>query len=206
MRKVAFTGNPVRDAVLGLAGSPYRASGPGEPFRLLVFGGSQGARYFSDAVPPALAGLPDRSQAPLAGHPAVPRRGSGPRAPDLFGQRIAAELATFFDNLPDLMASAQLVIGRAGASSVAELSVIGRPSILVPLPHALDNDQLQNATRLAEGGASWCIEQKDLSPARLAAYWRSCWMRPTGSPRLPLRPRRKAARTQPRASPMWSRS
>jgi UDP-N-acetylglucosamine--N-acetylmuramyl-(pentapeptide) pyrophosphoryl-undecaprenol N-acetylglucosamine transferase len=66
------------------------------------------------------------------------------------------------------MACAQLVIGRAGASSVAELTVIGRPSILVPLPHALDNDQLQNATRLAESGGAWCIEQKDLTSERLA--------------------------------------
>ena len=167
-RKVTVTGNPVRDAVLALAGSPYRAVGAGEPFRLLVFGGSQGARYFSDAVPPALATLPAALKSRL-------RVIQQCRAEDLEGVRqryalagIVAELAAFFDNLPDLMASAQLVIGRAGASSVAELSVIGRPSILVPLPHALDNDQLQNATRLAEAGASWCIEQKDLTPARLA--------------------------------------
>jgi UDP-N-acetylglucosamine--N-acetylmuramyl-(pentapeptide) pyrophosphoryl-undecaprenol N-acetylglucosamine transferase len=66
------------------------------------------------------------------------------------------------------MAKAQLVVGRSGASTVAELTVVGRPSILVPLPHALDNDQLQNASRLAESGAAWCIEQKDLSPQRLA--------------------------------------
>jgi UDP-N-acetylglucosamine--N-acetylmuramyl-(pentapeptide) pyrophosphoryl-undecaprenol N-acetylglucosamine transferase len=66
------------------------------------------------------------------------------------------------------MAKAHLVIARSGASTVAELTVIGRPSILVPLPHALDNDQLQNAARLAESGAAWCIEQKNLSPGRLA--------------------------------------
>lgn len=166
--KVTFTGNPVRDAVLTLAGSSYRPSAAGEPFRLLVFGGSQGARYFSDAVPPALAALPAHLKMRL-------RVIQQCRAEDLDRVRqtyaaggIAAELAAFFDNLPDLMASAHLVIGRAGASSVAELSVIGRPSILVPLPHALDNDQLQNATRLAEAGASWCIEQKDLSLDRLA--------------------------------------
>ena len=82
---------------------------------------------------------------------------------------IAAELATFFRNLPELMAGAHLVIGRAGASTVAELTVLGRPAILVPLPHALDNDQLQNATRLAESGGAWCIEQKTLTPERLAA-------------------------------------
>jgi UDP-N-acetylglucosamine--N-acetylmuramyl-(pentapeptide) pyrophosphoryl-undecaprenol N-acetylglucosamine transferase len=66
------------------------------------------------------------------------------------------------------MAKSQLVVARSGASTVAELTVIGRPAILVPLPHALDNDQLQNASRLAESGAAWCIEQKDLSPQRLA--------------------------------------
>src|SRR5262249_52930763 len=81
---------------------------------------------------------------------------------------IAATVEPFFQNLPELMANAHLVIGRAGASSVAELAAIGRPSILVPLPHALDNDQLQNAARLAESGGAWCIEQKELGPERLA--------------------------------------
>src|SRR5690606_27106378 len=81
---------------------------------------------------------------------------------------IAAEVAPFFKDLPERMAAAHLVIARAGASSVAELTVMGRPSILVPLPHALDNDQLNNARRLAESGAGWCIEQKDLTPERLA--------------------------------------
>ena len=66
------------------------------------------------------------------------------------------------------MAKAQLVVGRSGASTVAELTVVGRPSILVPLPHALDNDQLQNAARLAESGAAWCIQQKELSAEGLA--------------------------------------
>jgi UDP-N-acetylglucosamine--N-acetylmuramyl-(pentapeptide) pyrophosphoryl-undecaprenol N-acetylglucosamine transferase len=77
-------------------------------------------------------------------------------------------VAAFFRDLPQRMAAAHLVIARSGASTVAELTVIGRPSVLVPLPHALDNDQLQNAGRLAESGAAWCIEQRDLSPERLA--------------------------------------
>ncbi len=81
---------------------------------------------------------------------------------------IAAEVSHFFADLPERMAKSQLVVARSGASTVAELTVIGRPAILVPLPHALDNDQLQNASRLAESGAAWCIEQKDLSPQRLA--------------------------------------
>jgi UDP-N-acetylglucosamine--N-acetylmuramyl-(pentapeptide) pyrophosphoryl-undecaprenol N-acetylglucosamine transferase len=136
---------------------------------LLVFGGSQGARYFSDVVPQALALLP----ADLRGRFAVTQQC---REEDIGRVRetytnsgIAADLATFFKDLPARMAAAHLVIGRAGASTVAEIAVIGRPSILVPLPHALDNDQLYNATRLAEAGAGWCIEQQVLTPERLAA-------------------------------------
>ena len=83
------------------------------------------------------------------------------------GAGIKADVQPFFKNLPEVMAASHLVIARSGASSVAELAAIGRPSILVPLPHALDNDQLQNATRLAESGGAWCIEQKNLSPERL---------------------------------------
>ena len=81
---------------------------------------------------------------------------------------IPADVAAFFADLPERLARAHLVIARSGASTIAELTVIGRPAILVPLPHALDNDQLQNAARLAESGAAWCIEQKDLSPERLS--------------------------------------
>src|SRR5262249_1983952 len=82
---------------------------------------------------------------------------------------INAQLASFFASLPQDMAQAHLVIARAGASTVAELAVLGRPAILVPLPHAIDNDQRLNAMRLAESGGAWCIEQGDLSPERLAA-------------------------------------
>src|SRR5262249_14239985 len=81
---------------------------------------------------------------------------------------VRAQLAAFFPNLPEEMARAHLVMGRAGASTVAELTVMGRPAILVPLPHAIDNDQLQNARRLADAGAGWCLEQKNYSPEFLA--------------------------------------
>lgn len=167
--KVRFTGNPVRSQVLAVAGEPYRQAGPDQPFNLLVFGGSQGARYFSDAVPPALAKLAPAASRRLrvtqqARDEDIERVTEAYRA-----LAITAEIAPFFKDLPERMAASQLVIGRAGASSVAELAVLGRPSILVPLPHALDNDQLQNATRLAESGGGWCIEQKDLTSERLAA-------------------------------------
>jgi UDP-N-acetylglucosamine--N-acetylmuramyl-(pentapeptide) pyrophosphoryl-undecaprenol N-acetylglucosamine transferase len=82
---------------------------------------------------------------------------------------LTAHLAPFFRDLPERIAQSHLVIARSGASTVAELMAIGRPAILVPLPHALDNDQLENATRLEQGGGGWCIRQSELSPERLAA-------------------------------------
>lgn len=167
--KARLTGNPVRDAVIDWSARPYHAPDLNGPFVLLVFGGSQGARFFSDSVPPALARLETAARARL-------RVVQQCRAEDIERVRaayaaagIAAELATFFPNLPEVMAGAHLVIGRAGASSVAELAVMGRPSMLVPLPHAIDNDQLQNANTLAESGGGWCIQQSDLSVERLLA-------------------------------------
>jgi len=166
--KARLTGNPVRSAVTDCARRPYQQPEPGGPIRLVVFGGSQGARFFSEAVPPALALLPEELRRRL--HVVQQARPEDAQAvvAAYRDSDIPAEVAPFFRNLPERMAEAHLVIGRSGASTVAELTVIGRPSILVPLPHALDNDQLQNATRLAESGAAWCIEQKDLSPDRLA--------------------------------------
>lgn len=166
--KAEFTGNPVRQSVIAAASRPYAAPSTGEPLRLLVFGGSQGARYFSDTVPHALRLLaPD-----VRRHLSVVQQA---REEDIERTRthyaeagIAAEVAPFFKDLPERMAVAHLVIGRAGASTVAELTVIGRPALLIPLPHALDNDQLNNARRLADAGGGWCLEQKDLSARKLA--------------------------------------
>ena len=166
--KARFTGNPVREVVIEAARTPYPPLDASSPFNLVVFGGSQGARYFSDAVPPALAALPPAIKSRLHVIQQAREEDVERVTRDLGEAGIAAEIAPFFKDLPDLMANAHLVIARAGASSVAELAVIGRPSILVPLPHSLDSDQLENATNLAESGGSWCIEQKDLSPERLA--------------------------------------
>lgn len=171
--KTIVTGNPVRQVVIDWSRRAYAPPEPGGPLRLLVFGGSQGARYFSESVPPALTLLPEDLRQRLS----VVQQC---REEDLEAVRaayahagIAASLAAFFPNLPEIMASSHLVIARAGASSVAELTVMGRPSILVPLPHALDNDQLQNAARLAESGGCWCIEQRTLTPDRLARHLES---------------------------------
>jgi UDP-N-acetylglucosamine--N-acetylmuramyl-(pentapeptide) pyrophosphoryl-undecaprenol N-acetylglucosamine transferase len=168
LKKARFTGNPVRDQVVDWATQSYIPPDPQGPFSLLVFGGSQGARYFSDAVPEGIAQMPADKRTRLfvvqqCRPEDMERTEAAYRAAG-----VRAQLATFFSNLPEEMAKSHLVIGRAGASTVAELAVMGRPSILVPLPHAIDNDQLQNATRLAESGGAWCIEQKDLTSERLA--------------------------------------
>jgi UDP-N-acetylglucosamine--N-acetylmuramyl-(pentapeptide) pyrophosphoryl-undecaprenol N-acetylglucosamine transferase len=167
--RARLTGNPVRDLVIDWSAQGYSAPGREGPFSLLVFGGSQGARFFSDMLPPALALLSPELRASLfivqqCREEDLARVEAAYRAAG-----VRAHLATFFANLPEEMAKAHLVIGRAGASTVAELTVMGRPAILVPLPHAIDNDQLNNATRLAESGGGWCIEQKELTPERLAS-------------------------------------
>lgn len=167
--KLRYTGNPVRQAVIDSSGRPYWTPSTGEPFKILVFGGSQGARYFSDAVPPALAMLSPELRARLIVVQQAREEDIERTKAAYAAAGISAQIAAFFRDLPRIIADSHLVIARAGASSVAELAVIGRPSILVPLPHALDNDQLRNATTLAESGGAWCIEQKDLSPERLAA-------------------------------------
>lgn len=165
--KIAFTGNPVRAQVVAAAASPYATSGGGK-LRLLVFGGSQGAHVMAEIVPQALELL----SAELLGRLSIMQQA---RAEDLDSVRAVyarigatAEIAPFFSDLPARMAAAHLVISRSGASTVAELSAIGRPAILVPLPHALDQDQLANAAVLEAAGGAVCIEQRDFTPRRLA--------------------------------------
>lgn len=166
--KVRLVGNPVRDVVIRASAQGYRLPGSFGDFVLVVFGGSQGARYFSDSVPAAVAQMDDLARRRLRITQQC-RPEDIDRVHEAYGAvQVNAKLASFFEDLPSLIAGAHLVIGRAGASTVAELSVLGRPSILVPLPHALDNDQLQNATRLAESGGAWCIEEKNLTPEYMA--------------------------------------
>jgi len=164
--KTHIVGMPVRDVVLEAAG-PYRKRSGAETFKLLVFGGSQGARVFADVVPEALANLPQALRARLHLVQQVREEDMDRVRPIYERAGIKADLETFFSDLPKRMADAHLVVGRAGASTVAELTVLGRPAILVPLPHAIDNDQLENATRLQEVGGGWCIEQSEFTPERL---------------------------------------
>ena len=166
--RIVETGNPVRPVVSAVRGAPYAGSGEG-PFHLLVLGGSQGARVFSEIVPAALAALPTELRRRIV----VAQQA---RPEDLEGARRAheasgvdAELATFFDDVPQRLERAHLVLARAGASTVAELAVVGRPALLVPYPHAADDHQTANARAFAAAGGGWMMPQGELTAAVLAA-------------------------------------
>ncbi len=153
------TGNPVRRAVLDRAGAAYIA--PGDyPMSLLVMGGSQGARILSDVVPPAISALPQQMRGRIrVSHQA--REEDVQRVATYYADEgIDADVQTFFTDLPTRMSEAQLVICRAGASSIADLSVIGRPSILVPYAAAAADHQTANARGLAEAGAAVVMPER----------------------------------------------
>jgi UDP-N-acetylglucosamine--N-acetylmuramyl-(pentapeptide) pyrophosphoryl-undecaprenol N-acetylglucosamine transferase len=165
--KIVITGNPVRPAVIEAAKTPYASSGPFAPFRLLVFGGSQGAQFFSEAVPPAIAALPASQRSRLK----VTQQA---RAEDVARVRSAyheigveADVLPFFTDMAARIAAAHLVISRSGASTVSEIAVIGRPALLVPYPHALDHDQAANAAALAAAGGAQVHPQSTLSTKAL---------------------------------------
>jgi UDP-N-acetylglucosamine--N-acetylmuramyl-(pentapeptide) pyrophosphoryl-undecaprenol N-acetylglucosamine transferase len=165
--KTTITGNPVRPAVIAAAAIPYSA--PAEVLRLVVFGGSQGARIMSDIVPAAIARLSLQLRARL--HIVQQARDEDvARVQETYAPlAIAAEVAPFFSDLPGRIAASHLVVARSGASTVAELSAIGRPSILVPLPHAIDQDQFANAGVLERAGGALRLLQDAFTAERLAA-------------------------------------
>jgi len=167
--KVQLTGNPVREQVLKLAGCPYEPASPDETFRIVVFGGSQGASFFAEIMPTAAAELPGSLRRKL-------KIVQQCRAEDVEAVKakfdalgIDSDVQAFFTDLPERVAASHLVIARSGASTVAELSVIGRPAILVPLPHAVDNDQLRNAESFTAAGGGWLMAQAELTAERLSA-------------------------------------
>lgn len=147
------TGNPVRQAVLDRAAAPYQAPGQGDLY-LLVIGGSQGARVLSDIVPAAIAALPDDVRNRLhISHQA--RTEDMDRVTAAYAAAgVRAEVSPFFTDVPDRLAQAQMVISRSGASSLADITVIGRPSILIPYAAATGDHQTANAQALAEAGAA----------------------------------------------------
>lgn len=167
--KAHLVGNPVREEVIAIGRARFPALEADAPLELLVTGGSQGATILSRVVPAGLGLLPQMLRARL--HVVQQCRPE-----DLDAARaayaalgIAAELATYLDDLPALLARAQLVIARAGASTIAELTVAGRPAILVPLPGAMDDHQTANAREMAAAGGARTIPQTRFTPQVLAA-------------------------------------
>ncbi len=177
------TGNPVRKAVLDRAGAPYIP--PGDyPMSLLVIGGSQGARILSDVVPDAVARLPDAIRTRLrVAHQARPE--DAERAAQGYANAgVKAEVEPFFADIPRRLSEAQLVISRAGASSVADIAAIGRPSILVPYAAAADDHQTANARGLVEGQAAILIPESALDAATLSAQMAAVLGQPEAAARM----------------------
>jgi len=166
--KLRQVGNPVRDAVAALRAHPYPAPAADGRLSLLVTGGSQGARAFDRLVPEALALLPEALRRRLDLVQQV-----RDAEPDAIAHRYAelgieAQVAGFFTDLPTHLARAQLLIGRAGASTIFELATAGRPGLLIPYPHAADDHQQANAEVFAKAGAGWVLPEAGLEPAALA--------------------------------------
>ncbi len=169
LKKVLLTGMPVRPSVAAARANSYPKIKKDGPFHILVLGGSQGARILSQVVPFAIAHLPERLRGLI-------RITQQCRPEDLEATRkaydtanIDAKLKTFFNDIPEQLAGAHLLIGRAGASTVAETMVVGRPSILVPYPHAADGHQSANAHAVDEMGAGWLMPQSAFTPQTLSA-------------------------------------
>jgi UDP-N-acetylglucosamine--N-acetylmuramyl-(pentapeptide) pyrophosphoryl-undecaprenol N-acetylglucosamine transferase len=164
--KATLTGNPVRPAVVAAAAAPYPDIG--DKLRLLVFGGSQGARVMADVVPAAVEALEPRLRARFLVVQQAREEDLARVHNSYSSVSVSAETAPFFSDLPARIAESHLIVARSGASTVAELSAIGRPSILVPLPHALDQDQFANAGVLQSAGGAMRLAQQEFTPRRLA--------------------------------------
>lgn len=165
--KTIITGNPVRPAIIALAGKPYRAPEVDGPLNLLVFGGSLGARSFSQHIPTSLTlmsadvrrrlRIVQQCRAEDLDHVANVYRAAG----------MEVELKTFFDDMPARLDWAHLVFCRAGASTIAELTVAGKPAVMVPLQHS-DNHQLANAKAVEDHGGGWVLTEAAFSPSSVA--------------------------------------
>lgn len=165
--EAVHTGNPVRASVVNYAGAPFTAPNGGT-LNIVVIGGSQGARILSEVVPDAIAGLPaDQLERLHVSHQA--RKEDAERVVARYAEAgVKAEVQHFFDDVPERFANAQLVIARSGASTVADLTVIGRPSILIPLAAAIRDEQTANARALVDFGAAEMVPEAALEAKTLA--------------------------------------
>jgi UDP-N-acetylglucosamine--N-acetylmuramyl-(pentapeptide) pyrophosphoryl-undecaprenol N-acetylglucosamine transferase len=177
--RVVLTGNPVRETIQAIGGKPTAVADETGPLRLLVTGGSQGARVFNELVPDAVARLPEGIRRRLQVTQQV--RGSDTSTVQAAYEAagVEAELKTFFDDLPDRLAKAHLLICRSGASTTTELAAAGRPAILVPYPFAADDHQTANAQALAQAGGGWLMPQNTLTADALAERLRSLFETPS---------------------------
>lgn len=166
--KAMRCGNPVRPEIAALSGRPFSPPNPGERLQILVTGGSQGAQILGDAVPAAICRLPEDLRARIhVEQQARPEQlDSVVHAYKSVG--IDAEVASFFSDMPDRLNRAHLLIARAGASTLAEMTAVGLPGILIPYAYAIDDHQAANAARLSDAGGAWAIPQKDVSPEDLS--------------------------------------
>jgi UDP-N-acetylglucosamine--N-acetylmuramyl-(pentapeptide) pyrophosphoryl-undecaprenol N-acetylglucosamine transferase len=176
--KLTHTGMPVRANIAALRDAPFPALDDNQTINLLVLGGSQGARILSEVIPAALARLP----APLRARLRVAQQC---RPEDLDAVRAAyaaagidATLESFFADVPERLVAAHLVIARSGASTMAELTALGRPAILVPYPHAIDDHQTANARAVDEAGGGWLMPQPAFTPEALASRLESLFTQP----------------------------
>lgn len=166
--RAQLVGNPVREPVRALRDSPYRPPGEGRVIDLLVFGGSQGAASFGEVVPQAVLSLPQALRSRLRIVQQCRPEGIDRVRASYVKAGVVAEIAPFFADLPRRIAAAHLVIGRSGASTVAELAAIGRPSILVPYPYAADDHQTANARAFEAAGACIVLPHASFTAATLA--------------------------------------
>jgi UDP-N-acetylglucosamine--N-acetylmuramyl-(pentapeptide) pyrophosphoryl-undecaprenol N-acetylglucosamine transferase len=164
--KTMVLGNPVRPAMIAAQGADYAP--PGETIEIFVLGGSLGARVFGTLIPEALALLPEGLRARLRVTQQCRAQEQEAALRVYRDARIEVRLSPFFPDVDEKLRRAHLVIARAGASSVAEIAVVGRPAILIPLPNAIDDHQRANADALAAAGGAWRMDQADTTPRRLA--------------------------------------
>ena len=162
-----MVGLPARSGVLEAIKTPY--PDVKKVFRLLVFGGSQGARFFSTRLAEALIALPEQVRAKIELTQQV-RPEDRENAEKMYQNAgfKKVELKSFFDNMPELLKQSHLIIGRGGASTLTELMIVGRPAIIVPLPSAADNHQAENARVFCDAGAGWLVVESDFRPKDFA--------------------------------------
>jgi UDP-N-acetylglucosamine--N-acetylmuramyl-(pentapeptide) pyrophosphoryl-undecaprenol N-acetylglucosamine transferase len=166
--RTVLTGNPVRPAVLAVRDVPYAEPAADGPLSILVTGGSQGARIFSEVLPAAMALLPPELKARVKVVQQCRPEDIEAVTAEYRAAGVDAELSTFFNDVAARLSACHLAIARAGASTVAELGVAGRPAILVPYPFATDDHQTSNAEAFAQSGGAWVVSQRILTPKLLA--------------------------------------